>query len=354
MERRKENNPFTLDFGREPNEIIPRISAMEDLVSAFTAERPSQHIAMVSGIRGSGKTVFMTSVCREIAQEKDWVVAELSPEQDLLQGLISRLGNDHKLSGIFQRTQINLSYFGIGLKVEGSAPISDPGIALERILESLKKHGRRLLIAIDEVVNNQFVRIFASEFQILLRKDLPIFLLMTGLYENIRALQDEKTLTFLYRAPRIALQPLNIGIMTDSYQRIFNLPREEALRMARETKGYSFAFQVLGYFTWLYDSDPDRVRSLYRQYLEEFVYEKVWAEMSPQDRKVASAIARVPDGNIREIRQLLGMETNQFNPYRMRLIRKGVVNGDEYGILKFTLPLFEQFILENSMVQEDD
>lgn len=140
--------------------------------------------------------------------------------------------------------------------------------------ESMKKHGRRLLVTVDEVVNNAGIRLFASMFQIMLRKDLPIFLLMTGLYENIRSLQDQKTLTFLYRAPRIALQPLNLSVMADSYQRIFEMEREEAIRMARETRGYSFAFQVLGYFTWQHPDDPSRIRQLYRQYLEEYVYEK--------------------------------------------------------------------------------
>ena len=348
MERRKgKENPFTLDFGREPNEIIPRIRTTEELISTFTAENPSHHISMITGIRGSGKTVFMTAVSKQIAAQKGWTVIELSPEQDLLLTLVKKLGNEKTLSRIFQRTQINLSYFGIGLKVEGGVPLSDPEIALERMLESMNRHQTRLLITIDEVVNNQNIRLFASVFQILLRQDLPIFLLMTGLYENIRALQDQKTLTFLYRAPRIPLEPLNIGIMTDRYQQIFSLERENALDMARMTKGYSFAFQVLGYFTWLYPNEPARVHALYKQYLEEYVYEKVWSEMSPVDQKIAEAIAQTPGGNIKDIRNLLNMETNQFNPYRIRLIRKGIVDGTTYGQLRFTLPLFEQFVQEN-------
>jgi hypothetical protein len=101
---------------------------------------------------------------------------------------------------------------------------------------------------VDEVANTQAMREFASAYQILVRKKLPVFLLMTGLYGNIRKLQDEKTLTFLYRAPRIDLRPLNIGIIANNYRRNLGLGGNEALRMARMTKGYSFAFQVFGYF----------------------------------------------------------------------------------------------------------
>ena len=53
------------------------------------------------------------------------------------------------------------------------------------------------------------MRSFAHDFQSLLRDDYPVFALMTGLYENIYDLQNEKSLTFLYRAPKIILEPLN-------------------------------------------------------------------------------------------------------------------------------------------------
>ena len=314
------DNPFTMDFGREPNEIIPRLRTMDELVTAFTSDKPSQHIAIITGVRGSGKTVFMTSAARAVSDRGNWTAVELSPEQDLLHSLVVKL----------------------------ASPVSDPEVALERMLESIKKHQRRLLITIDEVVNNQNIRVFASVFQILLRRDLPVFLLMTGLFENIRALQNQKTLTFLYRAPRIALEPLNIGIMADSYQRVFSLPRDQAIQMARQTRGYSFAFQLLGYYTWQHRSDPARVRTLFKQHLSEYVYDKIWSEMTAKEREIAAAMAQVPDGSIKSIRSLLNMETNQFNPYRMQLIRKGIANGDTYGKLTFTLPLFEEYVEENA------
>ena len=53
-------------------------------------------------------------------------------------------------------------------------------------------------------------KVIASSFQTFIREDYPVFLLMTGLFENIRNLQNEDTLTFLYRTPRIELKPLGI------------------------------------------------------------------------------------------------------------------------------------------------
>lgn len=43
----------------------------------------------------------------------------------------------------------------------------------------------------------------------------------------------------------------------------------------------------------------------------------------------------------------LYIDTNQFNPYRKRLIQKGILNGDVRGYVSFTLPLFEKYVVEN-------
>jgi KaiC/GvpD/RAD55 family RecA-like ATPase len=348
----KRNNPFTLDFGKEPYEMIPRSVLMDEVVQSFGGELPSKHISIITGVRGSGKTVFMTSVCKWFQKERDWIVVELNPDRDLLQNLAAKLSGEKKLKEIFNSAKINLSAFGLGLQIDGTEPERDIEVALSRMLTSLKKHHKKVLIAIDEVSNSPSMKVFASAFQIFLRQDLPLFLLMTGLYENIRVLQDQKTLTFLYRAPRIALTPLNIGRMADSYARIFDLSQEKALEMAKKTKGYSFAFQVLGYFTCEFRNDPDRIKAEYKQYLQEYVYEKIWQELSAEDQRVLYGIAKTPSGSVASVREYLHMTSNGFTPYRTRLIRKGIINGDVYGVVRFELPLFDEFVLENYIYDE--
>lgn len=118
------------------------------------------------------------------------------------------------------------------------------------MLSHIKRLGKRLLITIDEVINSENIKIFASSFQIFLREEYPIYLLMTGLYENIYDLQNEKSLTFLYRAPKIILEPLNYTAIKSHYMRIFDINDEMADKMTLLTRGYPFAFQVLGYLYW--------------------------------------------------------------------------------------------------------
>ena len=341
------NNPYTLIFGQEPKVMIPRSMQFRMIEDTFCSESPSQHVYMITGVRGSGKTVFMTSLAHSIREKQDWIVTELNSKRDMLTSLGAKLCSVNAFAEIFRDASINLSFFGFGLEVKNTVPITDIETALIRMLSALNERGKRVLITIDEADNGKEMLIFSHSFQIFLRENLPVFMLMTGLFENIDALQNERTLTFLYRAPKIYLEPLNFGTMADYYENIFSLPRSEALKMSHLTKGFSFAFQALGYFTWEHEGDYKAALTEYKQHLDEYVYEKIWSELSPTDRKVASAIASSETGKVAEIRSALGMSSGQFAPYRSRLIRKGIIRGDEYGVVRFTLPLFERFVEEN-------
>lgn len=338
-------NPYTLTFGKEPTQLIARAAQSQQVIDAFLGEPSTQQVYMVTGIRGSGKTVFMTETARKITSQKDWISVELNPERDLLTSLAAKLSSENELARLFQSAEINLSFFGFGLEVKGAAPITEIETALQKMLLSLKKKGKRLLISVDEVTNTPQMRAFAAAFQIFLRQDLPVYLLMTGLYENVSALQDEKSLTFLYRASKIHLGPLNIGTIAEDYQAVLGLDEQEGMALAKLTKGYSFAFQVLGYFAWENADDARVAQQLARQYLDEYAYDKVWSELSRKDREVLHGIAQVKSGRIGEIRELLGLSTNEFNPYRQRLIRKGIISGEERGYVRLLLPFFDQYVL---------
>lgn len=341
-------NPYTLVFGREPLQVIPRVSIVTDVVETFCEEPPSQQVYLITGVRGSGKTVLMTEISKQLGSRNEWVIVELNPERDMLHSLAANLSSRHNLAKLFQLAKINLSLFGLGLEVTGSVPISDIEVALERMLTSLHNHGKKLLVTVDEAASTSGMREFASAFQILIRKDLPIFLLMTGLFDNVRRLQDEKTLTFLYRAPRIDMRPLNIGVIASNYRKNLGLDGDAALHMARATKGYPFAFQVFGYFAWRHGSWDDRVIDECKQYLDEYVYDKIWSELSNGDKRVAHAIATAQSSKVSDVRQVAGMSTNQFNPYRDRLVKKGIVDGATYGHVSFVLPLFDRYVIEHA------
>lgn len=101
------------------------------------------------------------------------------------------------------------------------------------------------MITIDEVTNNEFMQVFAGSFQIFVRQDLPVFLLATSLYENIDELQNEKNLTFLYRAPKIQLKPLNNRAIMNKYKTILKLNQNKLRRWQNLQKVIHLHFRFL-------------------------------------------------------------------------------------------------------------
>ena len=59
-------NPFTLSFGKKPLQYISRISQTNQIVETFRSENPVNQLFMITGVRGSGKTVMMTNIVSEI------------------------------------------------------------------------------------------------------------------------------------------------------------------------------------------------------------------------------------------------------------------------------------------------
>ena len=256
------NNPYTLSFGKQPYQSIPRTGEVNEVLESFLNE-PSTHQAyMITGVRGNGKTVLMTEIRNEIKKYDDWETVELSTSQNLLATLSQTLYEDNRFAKILRQGG-GFQVMGFGVQVNGNKDQTASQIALKDALERLKKHGKKLLVCIDEIIKNDYVKEFASIFQILIRDDLPIYLLMTGLYENISNLMDEKNLTFLYRTPQIRIKPLNLGAIADNYVKNLGVTSKDAEKMASLTKGYSFAFQVLGYFTFRHKGDYKSALSEY-------------------------------------------------------------------------------------------
>ena len=319
-------NPFSLTFGKEPLSLINRNLQNEEIIASFKADNPDFQVCMITGVRGSGKTVAMTTIANSLRKDEHWLVVDLNPERDLLNTLAAELSNNKGIVDYLRNAQINnISAFGFGIGISQTRDIKDVTVLLNVIFEELTKENKKLLVTIDEITANQNVKEFISQFQIFIRKNYNVFLLMTGLYENIYDLQNEKSLTFLYRAPKIELKPLSIPLIMQKYKEIFALEDKEALAMAKVTEGYPFAYQVLGYLCFKNQTSYENVIFEFDSCLEEYVYEKIWSELSNMDKVILSAMAKITSTKVADIRNVIDMDSNNFNVYRKRLLRKGIV-----------------------------
>lgn len=135
---------------------------------------------------------MMSEIAQNLRENEDWIVLELNPAADLLQSMLSKLYSNKIISSFIKSARIDLSFFGFGVSIEGAPKITDPETAIIKILEKIKSESKRLLVCIDEMSNSNYMKVFAGSFQTFVRQDLPVFLLGTGLYENIDELQNKK------------------------------------------------------------------------------------------------------------------------------------------------------------------
>lgn len=339
-------NPFAINFGKVPSQYISRELIIDEIVQEMLDEDAQNNCFMLTGTRGSGKTVTMTEIEQRVLESDDWIVIRLNAERNMLESLAGKLYDSKEFMTQFVDANLNLSKFGIGLNIGQKSPVADIESALEIMLKEIQRKKKKLLVSVDEVSNTLFMREFASSFQIFIREDFPIFLLMAGLYENISDLKNEKNLTFLYRTPQYEMEPLNLTLIADRYSKLFGIDREKAMDMAIITKGYPFAYQAMGKYVWEEENHEvtEMVLIKFDEALSHYVYKKIWSELSEKDKWFMSFIVQKDVMPVAELLDITKQKKNEFSQYRERLRDKGIIDVSDRGMIKLKLPRFDAFV----------
>lgn len=337
------NSSFSLSFGLLPSSYINREYASKQICDDFSLDFPLSHMYIISGVRGSGKTVLLASITNKMKEDNNWIIVDVNPNRDVLEQIAAGLYENSKVKHLFLSKSFSFSFHGFGFSIEGKEPVSNIKTIVEKMLDVIKKQNKRVLITIDEASNNNSMRSFAHDFQSFLRSDYPVFTLMTGLYENVNSLQNNKDLTFLYRAPKIELRPLDISLIEKEYSKIFKSSNEETIhKLSLLTKGYAFAYQVAGYLYSKYN-DIDNMLDEFDKYMALYVYDKIWAKLPNSEIKYLKAF----DVDIEETENIIkktGYSSKECSVYRDRLIKRGIIEGVDYGKNSIILPRFIDFI----------
>ena len=121
-------NPYTLLFGREPEQYIDRPAEAEEIIENFNYDNPSEQIYMITGVRGSGKTVFMTEISNRLKKNSDWIIVELSSESNLLEDFASHLASENSRAEIFKKAKyfVPIRIFISGLNSASLTVTSSP------------------------------------------------------------------------------------------------------------------------------------------------------------------------------------------------------------------------------------
>ncbi len=338
------NNPFSLTFGMKPKEYIERLDTFSSITAVISSEDPENRCFIITGARASGKTVFLTEVGDYYKNEKNWIVIDLNPERDMLESLASKIYDASNLKHLFLKGEFSFSFQGFTFSLRGETPISDVETLLNKMVEKLMKKGIRILVTIDEATNSSYMKTFAHTFQGFLRSKFDVFLLMSGLYQNVQDIQNQQTLTFLYRSKKIPLPSLSLVAIATSYENILNLDHLEAVKAAKMTNGYAFAYQALDHL--LYESVARKVSvKLLQEYdlcLSQFVYEKIYGKLSPKAITFLNAITKW--NTPVEIEKNLSISHSEYSVYRKTLIDRGILYASKRGRIDFALPRFANFL----------
>ena len=325
-------NPYSIGFGRIPTRFISRDILIDEIIENINSDEVQGQAYKLTGIRGSGKTVTLTAIEKRLKEDERWIVIPVMPESKITEELVG---------GIYNRVPLLSSFFSTSLNL-----VSNIDAALEKIMEELKKRGLRLLVTIDEVKNSADMRDFVQEFQLLIRQDLPIYLIIAGLYNDIENLENADHLTFLLRAEKYEMKPLNYTIIRSDYEKTLGVSREVAENMAAMTGGYAFAYQALGKYMWESGSKEitAEVVDRFDEALTEKVYEKIWRELAPREKWYLGFIVKKDTMPVSELLEMTGKKKNEFSGPRQMLIKKGVIDASKRGEVSVRLPRFREFV----------
>ena len=339
-------NPYAISFGRIPRQYISRDVLIDDIIEAMDSDTPGAQAFKLTGVRGTGKTVTLSAIERALRSDRRWIIIDLRPDGNILEDLVAQLYSEVPFLAEYIDTEINLSAFGIGIDLKRQKPAASLDTALKRILTEVARKGRKVLTVIDEVRRTPALIDFIQEFQILIREDLPLFLIAAGLYEDIEDVENTDGLTFFLRAEKYDMTPLNITIIREDYKKTLKLDHDTADELARMTRGYAFAYQAFGKYMWEAEDRTisDLVLAKVDDALAGKVYDKIWSELTPKDKWFLSFIVKKESMSASEILEVTGQSHNDWSVPRKHLIEKGILDGSQRGRVSLRLPRFPEYV----------
>lgn len=339
-------NPYVISFGRIPTQYISRRVLISDIIDALESDIIEEQAYKLTGVRGTGKTVTLTEIEKKIRENDNWIVVGVKSNGNIIEDIIANLYSSVPFLTSFVDANLNLTKFGIGLNLSNKSPVASLDYALKTILREVDRKGMRVLVTIDEARKTKHMIDFIQEFQILIREELPVFLIAAGLYEDVESIENAEGLTFFLRAAKYEMTPLNHTFIRNDYEKTLNVSREVAEKMATITKGYAFAYQALGKYMWDLNAQDitEEVLALLDETLAEKVYRKIWSELAPRDKWFLEYIVKKDKMSATELLEMTNKKHNEWSEPRKRLTEKGIIDTKIRGQIIVCLPRLKEFV----------
>ncbi|HEX3463265.1 MAG TPA: ATP-binding protein [Candidatus Elarobacter sp.] len=232
---------------------------------------------------------------------------------------------------------------------------------LEELNSAVRRHGRFLVFAIDEIQDAPVpdLRHLVRFIHETAGGDTPAYLVGAGLPDSPEHLHRVRTYTERWRYFRIGLltrdQTMD-AIAIPTRDRQVAIEARALERLAEEAAGYPFFIQEYGSAAWLQHNgnaiataDVESAIPGVRRILEDEFYDARFRKLTPREAAYTLAMAALGPGphSTGEIARRLSSDSARVASIRNQLIKKDVVYAPSAGMLEFRIPLTERFIEQN-------
>jgi hypothetical protein len=365
-------DPFKPTFGASPPSLAGRDELIQEFADAL-ADGPGAagRATLYTGARGAGKTVMLNAIEAETKAQGWLVISETATRglvDRLTQSRLPELLRQFDPDAVRQRlTGIELPLKGGGLTwetLESHVVKADLRSQISLLTDLLAENETGLLITLDEIHLHQIdeLRVLAAIVQHAFREERELAFAAAGLSSSISELLNDDVLTFLRRADRYHLGPVELG----EVRRALEEPIEATDRqvesdaldvMVEGTKGYPFLIQLVGSQCWRVRRHADSINladaktgvANARRRLGSLVHAPAFEDASPVDKSFLLAMAK-DDGRSKmaDIAERLGVEKEYAGVYRRRLIDAEVIEEAGHGYVDFTLPYLRDYLREHA------
>ena len=380
-------NPYSPGAGAQPPALVGRDEELQEFeiaIKRLTIGRPARSV-MLTGLRGVGKTVLLNEFGR-IAYSQRWVHQHLEATEDIklaeamatiARKAILQLAPTQRLAERGRRALGILKSFRLRWNIPdaGSLELTVDPVLGRADSGALEDDLADLFIELGELAREQGLGVLFTidELQYLSRGHLAA--LIVGLH---RIAQEQLPLLVvgagLPSLPALAGEAKSYAERLFTFSTIGSLGREEASLALTDpalneqvvwdrnaidlvyemSAGYPYFLQEFGKQSWniaiesgvIGIDDARDAIPIANDELDTGFFAVRFDRTTPAEREYLLAMASFGTGPYQsgDVARSMGKQTMQASPVRDSLIKRGLCYSPSYGVIDFTVPMFDQFV----------